>query len=1354
MTRRNHPPRVSGAGAGVYRLLFEQAGEAMLLLDRDWQILEANRRALELYGYSRAELTGRRALDLRTPAARPAFQEDIKAADRQTAFSFETIHQRRDGAPLPVEISGCSFEYGGVFYRQAIIRDLSKPKQAELALRESESLFRKAQAIARLGHFRFFPQTGVVDGSDELFKIFGLTREESQFGDFVNSLHPDDRDFVTGTIRNAIEQHHGYDIEHRLLLRDGTEKYVKAIGEPVPDATGATACLIGTVHDITELRRTHDALRTSEAKWRSYLENAPVGVLVADHTGNHLESNRTAEELLGYGPGELVHTHCTDLPAAEDAAAAARHFTNVVEHGFSDGVFRLRRKDGRTIWASVRATRIGDGHFLAIFQDITAQQLTNGALQESLQEKEQLLRDMRESQAEITSILQTALDGFYILDIKGNFQEVNDAYCLLTGYTREELLHMNIERLEADESPAEIAFIIEQILQRTGMRLDRRHRCKDGRLVILELNVTYLPHHGGRLFCFARDITGRRSAEEALSRSEQKFRRFFENQPAYCYIVSPAGLILDANQAAAEAMRCTREELTGRPVMELYAPESRPRALQLLQEWQKSGILRDQELTIINRHGQRRIVLLDVDAVRDETGRILHSVSIQRDITMRKLAEEERDISFRLLQEINSADALHELLRETTALLQAWSGCTAVGIRLRDGADYPYFETRGFPASFVQAENRLCSYSPDGKPFLDGNGNPLLECMCGNILSKRFEPTLPFFTAYGSFWTNSTTRLLASTGEAERKARTRNRCNGEGYESVALVPMRDGASTIGLLQFNDHQPDRFTPERIEILERLAGTLAVAISQRYARLEQIESEKKFRIIANYTVDWESWIGRDGQLLWVNPAIERWTGYTPAECKGMSDYPLPLASPEDQPAVAAMLRDAQDGKRGDNLEIRFLCKDGSSRWGAASWQPVQEETGQSSGMRLSIRDITELKRSEESKLELERRLQHSQRLESLGVLAGGVAHDFNNILGAMLGFAEMAREDLMEAKPAQRAIDNLDQVLQAGRRASMLVQQILAFSRQARQSPQPLDVAPVVKEAMKLMRASIPSTIQIKVECETGTGNIMADPVQIHQIIMNLCTNAYHAMRERGGLLHVRVDRADLLEKGPGRASGEWLRLTVRDNGCGMEESVLARIFDPFFTTKKPGEGTGLGLSMVHGMVTADGGKIHVESEPEAGTTFLIYWPVLPEAARPAGGIQPEKSVPHGKGRLMFVDDEEILIKIFHERLTKLGYSVEVFPKSPAALRRFLESPSSFDLLLTDQTMPDLTGLELASAVHRQMPGLPVILLTGFSETLTDNKLRQAGVDKVLMKPVNLGELAETIRELLKGEPETK
>ena len=406
-------------------------------------------------------------------------------------------------------------------------------------------------------------------------------------------------------------------------------------------------------------------------------------------------------------------------------------------------------------------------------------------------------------------------------------------------------------------------------------------------------------------------------------------------------------------------------------------------------------------------------------------------------------------------------------------------------------------------------------------------------------------------------------------------------------------------------------------------------------------------------------------------------------------------------------------------------------------------IHNESGQPLCIMASFLDITE-------KHAYENQIRQSQRLEAMGTLAGGIAHDFNNILSPILGYAEMVQEVLPEGSEAWQ---NQQELIDAGFRAKELVRQILAFARQSEHERQPVQIHQIVKETLKLLRASIPTTIEIREKIEVSSSVMHADPTQLHQMIMNLCTNAYHAMEKQGGILGVSLLAMEI-EKGEDKVNnlflspGHYLRLMVSDTGCGMDKKILDRIFEPYFTTKEKGKGTGLGLALVHGIVKSYAGHISVYSEPGKGTSFHVYLPYIVSETK-IGDMEKKEAPPRGDEHILIVDDEIAVVNMERKMLESLGYQVTAFSSSTEAWKAIARQPTLYDLVITDMTMPKMTGVELAQRYLAIKPDARVILCTGFSELVNEDKAKAVGVREFLMKPIVKRDLANAVRSCLDG-----
>ncbi len=502
----------------------------------------------------------------------------------------------------------------------------------------------------------------------------------------------------------------------------------------------------------------------------------------------------------------------------------------------------------------------------------------------------------------------------------------------------------------------------------------------------------------------------------------------------------------------------------------------------------------------------------------------------------------------------------------------------------------------------------------------------------------------------------------------------------------------------------------------------------------------ESQERFQALASSSSDWIWEFDENEIFTYASPRIKDLLGYTPEEVIGRSPFDfIPAFSRKKVALEFSVFKDARNPFT--NLENVNRHKDGKLVTLESSGVPVFDENGEFRGYRGIDRDISERKK-------IEAQLQQAQKLEAIGTLAGGIAHDFNNLLTPILGFSEMLH--IRFADGGSEA-ESLGEVMNAAHRAKDLVNQILTISRQTEHELIPVKIHLIVKEALKLLRSTIPKSIEIKANIN-ASGSVLADPTQIHQIIMNLGTNAYHTMREDGGVLSVSLSLVDISQEDQKVGSldltpGAYQQLVISDTGCGMDHATIKRIFEPYFTTKKMGEGTGLGLAVVHGIVKSHKGHIYVYSEVGKGTSFKIYLPCFETADSAKKETMDSQQIPGGHEHILIVDDEEPIVHMETKLLEGLGYRVTATTSSTRLRNIFLDSPDDFDLIITDMAMPEINGADLAKDLLNIRPDLPMILCTGFSDRINEKIAKSIGIKAFLMKPVILKNLAIKVRKVL-------
>jgi PAS domain S-box-containing protein len=851
-------------------------------------------------------------------------------------------------------------------------------------------------------------------------------------------------------------------------------------------------------------------------------------------------------------------------------------------------------------------------------------------------------------------------------------------------------------------------------------------------------------------------------------------------------------------------------------------------------------------------------------------GLIAASLVFVHYLVVERVRASDRERMLALLRVLNRPGDLRELIKQITGFMQNWTGCSAVGVRLSDGEDFPYFETRGFDREFVLAENHLCVADLNGQILRDSAGNPVLECMCGNILRGRFDPSKPFFTRRGSFFSNRTTRLLATTSEKDRQARTRNRCNGEGYESVLLIPLTAGSETLGLLQFNDRAKGKFPPRKLRFLEEVADVVALSLGQRIAEQRLAKSEAQYRQIVETAEEGMLSLDADGKVVYLNARLATILAISVEAARGKKAEDFVL--PEDLAMFRQRLTEGRAGQSGRD-EVRLRRSDGSVAWCLISARPnlgpdgaflgsfamvsdmtlrkqvedawlagetryrslfehmlngvaycrmlfvddepcdwvyvmVNEAFETLTGLkdvvgkrvrevipgifeadgelfhiygrvarggapkrfeyRVAVLDmwisvsvfspekdhfvtvfdvITERKRAEGERELLQTQLLQAQKLESIGRLAGGVAHDFNNMLSVINGHAEMALEEIPASHPLYESLWN---ILNAGRRSASLTRQLLAFARQQTIQPRVINLNQIVSGMLRLLGRLIGEDIELCWSPDAALWRARVDPSQIDQILANLAVNARDAIHG-GGKVTLSTSNQVLAESDcsgiEGSAPGQYVCLSMADTGCGMDAQTLEHIFEPFFTTKKVGEGTGLGLSTVYGVVKQNGGFIGVHSEVGKGTTFKVYLPradsVLTTTAETEAIFEPARA---GE-TLLVVEDEETVLAMVRGQLEEAGYTVLATTSPEHAVELAASYQGTIHLLVTDLIMPCMNGRELARALAAARPGLKCLYMSGYpADVAAHHGIIDAGL-QIIQKPFSLRTLAKAVREVL-------
>ena len=825
------------------------------------------------------------------------------------------------------------------------------------------------------------------------------------------------------------------------------------------------------------------------------------------------------------------------------------------------------------------------------------------------------------------------------------------------------------------------------------------------------------------------EIAERKRSEQALRESEHKFRELFHNANDAIYLWEvkeddTIGRCLEVNDVACRMLGYSREELltfTPKDIDTRDAARGIPRVTRKL--------LKEKHITfeMIHKAKDGREIPVEINShIFDLSGRGV-VLSVTRDISERKKAE------WALNQQNLYLSALHET---TLGLMSR--------LDLRDSLKTIIDRA----AALVQTQN--------GFIFLyDPQANELVLRVGVGVYNKREGLVLkPGEGLAGKVW--QTGEFLIVDDYSTWQGRTFDSIF-DNLHSVIGVPLRSEHQVIGVIGLGYFDTDnRFEDDTVTALGQFAELASIALynAQLYSKLAKELNERKqaeralkeshetFLTVLDsidatiYVADMDTY-----EIIFMNKHMEDSFG---GNLEGKLCWKVFRGESEPcNHCTNDQLLDAAGNPTG-------VCVWESENPVTAKWyinydRAIKWVDGRYVRLQIAT-DITKIKELEAERLQTEAQLLQAQKMEAIGTLAGGIAHDFNNILTAILGYAELTGFDLERDSHASQ---NLGNVIKASHRAKDLVKQILSFSRQNEKEKKPIIISSIIKESIKLLRISLPTTIEIRQDIESNPGIINANPTQIHQVMMNLCTNAAHAMSEKGGVLEVTLANvaldasAELIH--PDLQPGQYLRLTVSDTGEGMPAEILERIFEPYFTTKDISKGTGLGLAVVHSIVKSHQGTVKAQSESGKGTNFTVYFPIIRKD--PLVEKKVTESIPKGEERILYVDDEKALVDIGQQMLKRLGYTVVTKTNSLEALEEFQKGPEKFDLVITDMTMPNLTGVELSQRLMEIRPDLPIILCTGYSEKIDAQMAKSMGIRGFLMKPPAIQDMANTIREVL-------
>ncbi len=845
-----------------------------------------------------------------------------------------------------------------------------------------------------------------------------------------------------------------------------------------------------------------------------------------------------------------------------------------------------------------------------------------------------------------------------------------------------------------------------------------------------------------------RDIAKYKQTEQELRDSEARFSLLFENMVegfAYCKMIfddqdRPVDFVyLDVNSAFTKLTGL--EQVKGKRVSKIIhgIREVHPELLEL---YGRVALTGKPETLEINFKPLKIWLSISVYSAKDRC-----FVAVFENITERKRSEEEREATLELLRVCNRAGDLQELMRDLVRSFQQITGCETIGFRRKAGNSFPYYEISSPLKDFTLIENTLCTSDVAQK---NGEQNSadlrMLACICGSIIRGSFDASKPFFTPHGSFWTNSLSELLADGCDTGWLAAKRVQCPLFRYESLVLIPIRSQGETLALIQFNDKRKELFTEEKILLLEKLVDYVAIAVAKRKNDEQLRETTQRLQMAAASTGlgiwDWDlqanTFIWDDRMFLLYGIPND----FTPVR---FETWKKTLHS-GDAGRVVAETQLACRGEKNFDTEFRILQPDGTMRIIKAEGVVLRDVLGKPQRMIGINKDITRQK-------ELEEKFIQAQKMEVVGLLAGGVAHDFNNILTAIIGYGNLLRMKLPAADPLHHYVE---QILTSSEKAANLTQSLLAFSRKQVMHPILIDVNETVNSTKKLLVRVLGEDIALEVKTSDFPLMIRADTGQIEQVLLNLAANARDAMPQ-GGTLAITTQNTEISEQfiqeqrfgSPGR----YALISITDTGVGMDRAMQQHLFEPFFTTKEVGKGPGLGLAMVYGTIKQHGGFIGVSSDLGKGTCFKIYLPLNQPGAQLHKKIQ-SSSIVRGTEMLLLIEDDESVRKVTKTMLEGLGYEVLEAVKGDQAIELFRENKEQVQLVISDMIMPGLTARDVHKELQSIRPDIKILFISGYTADVLERKGLEKEKTHFISKPLRPDALSKKIREVLEGRPQRR
>lgn len=1300
------------------------------------------------------------------------------------------------------------------------ISELENPSENELSQKSGTNILHKGFSKNLLNTANALVVTLDKNARITLFnqyaqKFTGLSLNEvlgkNWFKTFIPKRdRPDVSDFFSDILSKMPDKNL---YTNHIKTKNGDEKLISWNNSLMKDKHGNISGILSIGIDITKQNIVETALRESEEKFSNTVNLLPLGVFETDLEGNLTFVNEYALKEFGYSEKDIQSgLNIGHTLIYKNRAKVKKDIRKLIsELKDSHSEYTALRKDGSTFAVLVYSTAIMQNKIpigiRGTLIDISERKKTEETLRNS-EEQLRLITDNTQDSIAITTF-----------DLKATYLYVNPSVKSLLNYEPEELVGKSFFTFIHPEDKKQLLALGKNYLKKRAKNIliqsekeyneiiEYRFKNKEGNWRYLQSTVNIM---NNKLLAVTRDITDRILEEKKMAESEEHFRSLFENNQAVMLLIdSKEGFVLDANPAACAYYGWKKTELVG-----MHMSEINTLSAQEIKEKIKAAS------TKVNNHFEFQHRLAD-QSIRDvevysgpvqiKDQNLLYSLIF--DITERKKTEAA------LLKSENKYRTLFEKNADSILILrnQLFIDCNQATVdlmgyhskqeflELHPSQISPEKQADG-QNSFIKAEEMMAiAYEQGSNRFewehLKKNGEVIpVEVLLTAIpsdkgdflhalmrdISERKRAEIGLLTSENKmrmivegtpnlfFYTQNATAELTYISPAvegitgrsvqewmERKdwfvtnspinelgkKATFGNLSGYTIESPLFIEIEHALGHTILLEIYENP----------IYENgtIVGLQGVAhdVTQRFKAEEALKaSEHSFRVLFENSPLGTFITTSNGAIVDENSALLTILGsYSLEEIKKINVLEFP---PFIENGYSDTFKKVVISRKVEFLKMNYSSLSEGQKTFSGYIIPLLDAQGSVEIVYTLLEDITERVIAEEENKKLEAQLRHSQKMETIGTLAGGIAHDFNNILAPILGFTELA---MLKVDESNTIINDLKQVLSGVQRAKELVEQILLFSKQSDKERQLLSLQAIVKEALKLLRPSIPTTIEIKKHFSNDCQNVRADATQLHQVIVNLCTNAWQAMEQNGGgILTITLDTIEIdqqmVKLHPYLEEGPYVKLSVSDTGPGIDADTIERIFEPFFTTKTVDKGTGLGLSVVHGIVRSHKGDIQVQSEVGFGTTFNIYLPAI------EGNLSKDEvtidDIHGGSESILVVDDEKPIAEMVKTILENFDYKTSIYHTGAEAFECFERNPNEFHMLISDLTMPKMTGLDLADKLHSLRPELPIVIMTGFGDNLTKASQEHYGIKRVLTKPVAVKELALAVRKVLdnaKAEP---